>query len=120
MTRSQQRAQGDLLILPLSEARRLGVRLGTTRQPLAPDPNLPDRVVLAYGEATGHHHTLPARAVAVAERDELGLTYLTIEELTEVEHNGEHLPITLDPIGEPWLVIPQVEGSPWGVRPVAD
>lgn len=114
-------AQGDLLLLPLSLARQIGIPLGTTRSPLQPDATLPGCLVLAYGEATGHHHTVPARTVALAERDELGVTYLTLEALTEVTHNGEHAPITLAPIpDDPWLVIPQVEGSPWGVVRVAD
>lgn len=53
------------------------------------------RFILARGEATGHHHSIPATA-GTLELDEGGVMYLTIEELTAVEHQ-EHAAIPRDP-----------------------
>lgn len=53
------------------------------------------RLILARGEATGHHHSVPA-GVGTLTLDEGGIMYLTIEELTEVRHQ-EHAAITLEP-----------------------
>ena len=51
--------------------------------------------VIARGEATGHHHSVPASA-GLLEIDEGGVMYLTVEELTAVEHQ-EHAPIPREP-----------------------
>ena len=50
---------------------------------------------VAYGEVTGHHHSLP-KSAGTLTLDEQNVTYLTIEELTEVTHQ-EHGAITLEP-----------------------
>ena len=91
-----QHAQGDLLFLRVVRA--------PTGTPVAPESG---RVILAYGEVTGHHHSVPATAVRSAVRAE-GVTYLTLDQLTAVEHQ-EHAPITLDP--GVWKVVRQREAS---------
>lgn len=53
------------------------------------------RLILARGEVTGHHHSIPAQCGTLV-RDEGGTTYLTIDQLTAVEHQ-EHAPIDLEP-----------------------
>lgn len=53
------------------------------------------RLVLAKGEATGHDHSLPAKAGTLT-LDGDGVMYLTIDELTEVRHQ-EHDPVVLAP-----------------------
>lgn len=94
-----QHAQGDLLFTKLDAVPP------TASTPVAPEQG---RVILAYGEVTGHHHSVPVTAVQSAVRDEGGVTYLTLDELTSVEHQ-EHAPITLDP--GIWQVCRQREAS---------
>lgn len=53
------------------------------------------RLILARGEATGHHHSIPASA-GTLEIDEGGVMYLTIDQLTAVEHQ-EHAAIPREP-----------------------
>jgi hypothetical protein len=53
------------------------------------------RLILARGEATGHHHSVDARHGSLSI-DEGGVMYLTIDQLTQVEHQ-EHAPLTLEP-----------------------
>jgi len=75
-----------------------------------------DRVILAEGEATGHHHSVPssaARMFAVAG----GMMLLKVVQETILSHQ-EHAPITLPP-GD-YLVRRQQEWSPIGWRTVLD
>ena len=76
--------QGDVAILKVT---------GKARG--RPVPVEQGRYILARGEATGHHHSIPADAGTMT-LDEGGVMYLTIEELTQVEHQ-EHAPIPLEP-----------------------
>lgn len=92
-----QHAQGDLLFIFTTEALPRG-------EMVAPEQR---RVILAYGEVTGHHHSVPATAVRSAVRAE-GITSLTLDELTAVEHQ-EHAPITLTP--GTWKVVRQREAT---------
>ena len=83
--------QGDVLLVPVghpSFRAPVGVMAPVVSQ-------VPGRHVLAYGEVTGHHHSLAATAGTLS-LDEGGVTYLTLEELTEVTHQ-EHAPLTLTP-----------------------
>ena len=75
--------QGDVLIERI-----------TTPVTGTPIPAEHGRLILMRGEATGHHHSVAAE-VATLSLDEGGVMYLTIEELTAVEHQ-EHAPIPLD------------------------
>ena len=81
----EQFAQGDVLLT------RVETRPAKA-QVVAPDNGL---LILARGEATGHHHSVPATA-CLLELDEGGVMYLTVEELTEVRHQ-EHAAIPLAP-----------------------
>jgi len=78
-----QYAHGDLLLIR------------TTHQPTGtPRPAVNGRAILAYGEVTGHHHSVDARCGTLI--DEGGVTYLTIDQLTGLDHQ-EHATITLEP-----------------------
>ena len=81
--RSQvQFAQGDLLFTRVPSAAGL---------PVAAEDG---RLILARGEATGHHHSVPATAGTLVQRDDV--MFLTLTELTAVTHQ-EHAPIMLTP-----------------------
>lgn len=82
--------QGDVLLISADDP---AFRAPTGH--LSPQPALEARVILAWGEATGHHHSVPAPA-ATLSLDEGGVTYLTVKELTEVSH-PEHAPARLAP-----------------------
>lgn len=96
----RQFAQGDLLFTPLA-----ALPLSLKASPVAPEQG---RLILAYGEVTGHHHSVPMTAVREAVRDEGGVTYLTLDQLTAVEHQ-EHAAIPMDP--GLWQVRRQREAS---------
>lgn len=98
--------QGDVLIERVS-------RLPKTLTPVKPEAG---RLILARGEATGHHHSIDAD-VATLSLDEGGVMFLTIEELTEVQHQ-EHAPIAVEP--GTYRVTRQREYSPAEIRNVAD
>ena len=93
--------QGDVTLIAPSHPsyRRPEGKLTAMRD----QPTLDNRLVLAYGEATGHHHSVD-RAVATISLDEGGVTYLTIAELTEVQHQ-EHGAAVIEPMAEPWQVV---------------
>lgn len=97
--------QGDVFLSRVSRA--------PVGQPVAAEAG---RLVLARGEATGHHHSVPA-AAATLVLDEGGVMFLTVEELTAMEHQ-EHAPITLEP--GIYRVTRQREYSPAAIRNVAD
>lgn len=74
--------QGDVLLTPVAKLPK-----GATKQ------SHTGPAVLAYGEVTGHAHTVEHGQLYT---DGNGLTYLTVEELTKVRHQ-EHDAITLQP-----------------------
>jgi hypothetical protein len=84
MSRMQQARQGDVYFTRISRA--------PAGRPLAPEAG---RLILARGEVTGHHHSVPAGAGTLT-LDEGGIMYLTIAQLTAVEHQ-EHAPVPLEP-----------------------
>ena len=86
MTRIEQARQGDVYFTRLADDDL------PTGQPVAPEAG---RLILARGEVTGHHHSVPAGAGTLT-LDEGGVMYLTIEQLTAVEHQ-EHAPVPLAP-----------------------
>ncbi len=98
--------QGDVLLIPITKVPKKLARI-------APEQG---RLILARGEATGHHHSVPASAGTLS-LDEGGTMFLTIEELTEVRHQ-EHAPIALEP-GK-YEVRRQREYSPAEIRNVTD
>lgn len=77
--------QGDVLISRICSAPKADVH------PVQPENG---RLILAYGEATGHSHSIPATHGSMTRRDDV--LFLTIDQLTEVTHQ-EHAPITLEP-----------------------
>ena len=87
-TMSAQYRQGDVL--------RIRVRMpAQSRRQLRPVPRTGDRVVLAYGEATGHAHVIDSpRAELLESRG--GRTYLGLDKVSALTHE-EHGPIRLDP-----------------------
>jgi len=82
--RRKQKAQGDLLFVP--------VPCVPAGQPLVVEDG---RYILARGEATGHHHSVAVTPRVRAVVTAVGVTYLTIEELTEVQHQ-EHGSVLLE------------------------
>jgi hypothetical protein len=98
--------QGDVLIIR-SRRPRKAVTV------VAPELG---RLILARGEATGHHHSV-ASETATLSLDEGGTMYLTVAQLTEVRHQ-EHAPITLSP--GTYRVRRQREYAPDDIRTVAD
>ena len=92
------KAQGDLLFIPVPSVPRQAKRRTESEQ---------GRHILARGEATGHHHSVPVTCPVL---DEGGVTYLTVEELTEVAHQ-EHAPVVLEPGA--WRVQRQREFGWW-------
>jgi hypothetical protein len=96
--------QGDVLLVPT-----------TVPDGLTTVPTTNGRLILAEGEATGHHHSVDASVATLGTRDDV--MYLTVEELTEVRHQ-EHAPITLPAGG--YRVVRQREYTPERIRNVAD
>ena len=109
-----QKVQGDVLFTPVEllpkDARPKGKLTPVSRRP-------DGRYVFAIGEATGHDHTTRSQT-ATMSLDEGGVTFLTVEELTEVEHQT-HKILVLEP--GTYRVTPQQEFDPFeGWRNVAD
>ena len=80
--------QGDVLLVPVPSVPATAKARQRTN----------GRVILAYGEVTGHHHSFAARK-GVALLDEGATTYLTIDELIgaqPLEHQ-EHEAIPVPP-----------------------
>jgi hypothetical protein len=77
------------------------------------------RVVLAHGEATGHHHSLVEKNCALFTSDtEPGVTFLEIQEaIAELTHQ-EHGSISLEP--GIYKIVRQREYSPDSIRKVQD
>jgi hypothetical protein len=77
------------------------------------------RVTLAFGEVTGHHHTIESGAVGYAEKDENGLASFfevtkDVATLTHQEHEAIELPKGT------YESSIQVEYTPQAIRRVAD
>jgi hypothetical protein len=75
------------------------------------------RLILAAGEATGHHHAIDALAARLFRGEKPGVCYLLLEEPATLGHE-EHAPIALAPGN--YEVIRQREYSPEAIRNVAD
>ena len=97
--------QGDVLVIPIS---------GKTPKGAAVAPKH-GRLILAEGEATGHHHSVPASAAQLFAVDERMV--LVVAEPTRIEHQ-EHAAIEIAP-GDYW-VVRQREYTPQAIRRVMD
>ena len=107
MKKQKMYRQGDVLIEKVAK--------------LPPNLNLQKatngRIILALGEATGHHHSLAADPADWWKQDKTGEQFLTVKEATTVEHQ-EHAPITLPPGN--YRVRRQREYTPEVIRNVRD
>lgn len=102
--------QGDVLMVAVD-----AVPAGAMRHKR---PNDQNRVVLAYGEVTGHAHALDATmATAYGPSDDA--FWLTVEPGATVTHE-EHAPIVIPDTVRNIKVIRQREYSAAGERRVAD
>lgn len=99
--------QGDVLLVPVSTPVDL-----TGATPEAPRAG---RLILAEGEATGHHHSLACTAAGLFALD--GRRVLVVEERTPLTHQ-EHGAIEIAP-GQYW-VIGQREYTPAEIVRVRD
>jgi hypothetical protein len=103
--------QGDVLIEQVSRIPQNAIR--QQREP-------GNRVVLAYGEATGHHHSIETADIDVADwwkSPDGKFQYLALQKDTDVKHQ-EHKSITLPPGN--YRVRRQREYTPEAIRNVAD
>jgi hypothetical protein len=101
--------QGDVLLIPCTPGK---TDLTGAKQV----PADAGRVILARGEATGHHHSVASRVAALWVLAN-GMRLLQVREATRLDHQ-EHAPIDL-PVGD-WLVKRQREYTPESPRQVAD
>jgi hypothetical protein len=101
--------QGDVLVVPIEE-----LPAG-----LVPAPrDRKGRLVLAYGEATGHAHVATGEGLRLlCLPDDLESMFLHIQGYGRITHE-EHGPIPL-PIGY-YRVVRQREYVPGAIRPVSD
>lgn len=100
--------QGDVLLIRRDDIERA---IGQ------PTPAENGRLILAHGEATGHHHSVAdtdAELIRIGER-----MLLAVARQTALEHQ-EHAPLTLEP--GVYEVRRQREYAGWGTdwRPVRD
>jgi hypothetical protein len=105
--KQQMYRQGDVLLIPVVQR---DMRLKST----AIEP-VNGRIILAFGEATGHHHSLKANVGCLFERDQK--RYLRMDVEAPLEHQ-EHAAILI-PRGTYQVVI-QREYSPEAIRNVQD
>lgn len=98
--------QGDVLLIAVDQ-----IPAGTTPVP----STIPGRHVLAFGEVTGHHHSIAVADATLARTAED--VFLRIMTATPLEHQ-EHVAIDL-PVGN-YRVVIQREYSPEAIRNVAD
>ena len=83
--------QGDILVRPV-----VGARL-QTGTPVAPEG---DRVVLAHGEVTGHHHSLALSSRVAMFRDDAGgggALRLSVTDAPVVLEHQEHTALRIEP-----------------------
>ena len=80
--------QGDILVRPRDSAIRRGM-------PVAPEAG---RIVLAHGEATGHHHSIALSSrVAMFREDGGGGLALAVQDEPALLEHQEHAALTIAP-----------------------
>lgn len=97
--------QGDILFIQTDSVPDAGT----------PTARVGGRIIVAEGEATGHHHAIATPATQMLTHQ--SLTWLVAPDVTEVTHE-EHDTITL-PAGLYWIVR-QREYTPERIRTVRD
>ena len=102
-----QARQGDVLL----------VEIGELPDGLTVVPNDNGRVVLAYGEVTGHSHAIPMSRSATLYRDESDARFLHVTAPVSLLHE-EHAPVKLP--AALYKVITPVEYSPQEIKKVMD
>ena len=109
MSKKRQYRQGDVLIIPTRTI------LTNTR----PVPRDRGRIVLAYGEITGHAHAITSKDARLLEGDQLNVRFLEVlaEGGVALRHE-EHDTVTI-PRGT-YRVVRQREYAPEAIRNVAD
>lgn len=101
--------QGDVLI----------ARIGNLPAKLKKIERKNGLVILALGEATGHHHSIADEHVDLHETEaEAGVTYLEVKEAMAALTHQEHAKIDLPPGN--YRVTIQREYHPTAIRRVAD
>lgn len=98
--------QGDVLVTPVPSIPKTAIPIKTK-----------NRIILAEGEATGHHHAIdyaPANMEVFTDRDQI---YLKVNAPVVLTHQ-EHASATIDPGN--YLVVRQVEAWMDEVRQVRD
>jgi hypothetical protein len=102
--------QGDILIVPVAA-------IPATVKPVAPENN---RVVLAHGEVTGHHHSfaMSERVALFREDGGGGGLFLSVTNAPAPLEHQEHHALTIAP-GH-YEVRRQVEYTPAAIRSVED
>lgn len=104
--------QGDVALIARPH---LGGNIPDSK-PVAADPQFKGKVVLAYGEVTGHAHTIESDTAQLMETAD-GRRFLKLvapETLTHDEHSALEIPAGT------YEVIIQSEYSPEAIRNVAD
>lgn len=96
--------QGDVLLVPCASIPK---KLKRTKC-----------VTLAFGEATGHHHTIERGAIGYADNEVSLAEYIEVEQMLADLTHQEHDPIAV-PKGK-YEVIRQFEYSPAELKRVAD
>jgi hypothetical protein len=89
MTQNKGFRQGDVLVMPVKS-------IPSSAQEMAPKNG---RLIVAEGEATGHHHSFPHRQGAVMFRDDgagSGGMYVRVAAPVALEHQ-EHAALMLAP-----------------------
>ena len=99
--------QGDVLLERI-EALPKGVQHQKIKGP----------IVLAYGEATGHHHAIRNGKAKLYKEPATQASYLEVAEALALLEHEEHAPITLEP--GIYKVKIQREYSPEEIRNVMD
>lgn len=99
--------QGDVLLLKVDD-------MPPDVVPVEPDNN---RVILAYGEVTGHAHALSTATTTLFQQQNTGDRFLQVKAPSALVHE-EHNPIDLSP--GVYKVIRQREYTPREVRFVSD
>ena len=86
--------QGDVLLIAVGQIRRLDQNQPAGGAIASPEDG---RLVLAHGEATGHHHSFGARAGITLFRDDtLGPYLVEVTGPAALEHQ-EHASLTMAP-----------------------